>query len=109
MRSQDTGTARRINRYRKTLQVQIKTHTPGGQDAIAVLGFSARLQMACDNNGLTKGSAIWYFQFYLMGKVHASRQSLLHSSTLAVDLEQRELLETYLEPDNFMLRTYATD
>ena len=35
----DASTGRRINRYRKKLDVQMKTHTFGGQDPIAVLGF----------------------------------------------------------------------
>ena len=36
-------------------------------------------------------------------------QSRLHGNTMAVDAEQRELLETYAEVVNFLLRTYATD
>ena len=36
-------------------------------------------------------------------------QSRLNGNTLAVDAEQRELLETYAEVINFLLRTYATD
>ena len=50
----DAGTARRINRYRKKLEVQMKTHTFGGQNPIAVLGFFARFEMACDHNGSAK-------------------------------------------------------
>ena len=105
----DAGTARRVNRYRKKLDVQMKTHTFSGQDPIAVLGFLARFKMACDHNGLTEGAALWCFLFYLTGQAHALLQSRLHGNTLAVDTEQRELLETYPEVFNFMLRTYATD
>ena len=34
---------------------------------------------------------------------------MLHEKTMAVDAEQREVLETYAEVVNFLLRTYATD
>ena len=105
----DASTARRINCYRKKLEVQIKTHTFGGQDPIAVLGFLARFKMACDHNGVSEGADVWCFQFYLTGQAHALFQSRIHGNNMAVDAEQRELLETYAEVVNFLLRTYATD
>ena len=105
----DANTARRINRFRKKLDVEMKTHTFGGQDPIAVLGFLAQYKMACDRNGVSEGAAVWCFQFYLTGQAHALLQSRLHGNTMAVDAEQRELLETYAEVVNFLLRTYATD
>ena len=74
-----------------------------------MLGFLARFKMACDHNGVSEGAAIWCFQFYLTGQAHALLQSRLHGNTMAVDAEQRELLETYAEVVNFLLRTYATD
>ena len=105
----DASTAQRFNRYRKKLEVQMKTHTFGGQDAIAVLGFLARFKMACDHNGFSEGAAVWCFQFYLTGQAHALLQSRQHRNTMAVVAEQRQLLETYAEVVNFLLRTYATD
>ena len=105
----DASTALRINRYRKKLDVQMKTHTFGGQDPIAVLGFLVRFKMACDHNGVSEGAAVWCFQIYLTGQAHALFQSRLHGNTMAVDAEQRELLETYAEVVKFLLRTYATD
>ena len=50
----DASTPRRINRYGKKLQVQMKTNTFGGQDSIAVLRFLARFKMACDHIGSAK-------------------------------------------------------
>ena len=105
----DASIARRINRYRKKLEVQMKTHTFGGQDPIAMLEFLARFKMACDHNGVSEGAAVWCFQFYLTGQVHALLQSRLHGKTMAFDSEQRVLPETYAEVVNFLLRTYATD
>ena len=105
----DSSVAWRVNRYRKKLDVQMKTHTFSGQDPIAVLGFLARFKMACDHNGISEGAAVWCFQFYLTGQAHALLQSRLHGNTMAVDAEQRELLETYPEVVNYLLRTYATD
>ena len=105
----DASSARRINLYRKKLDVPMKTHTFGGQDPIAVLGFLVRFKMACDHNGVSEGAAVWCFQFYLTVQAHALLQSRLHGNTMAVDAEQRELLETYAEVVNFLLRTYATD
>ena len=49
----DASTARQTNRYRKKLEVQMKSHTVGGQDPIAVLGFLARFKMACNHNGVS--------------------------------------------------------
>ena len=105
----DARTAQRINCYRKRLYVQMKTHTFGGQDPIAVLGCLARFKMACDHIGVSEGAAIWCFQFYLTGQAHALLHSRLHGNDMAVDAEQRELHETYAEEVNFLLRTYATD
>ena len=105
----DASTARRINRYRKKLDVQMKTHTFRGQDPIAVLGFLARFKMACDHNGVSEGAAVWCFQFCLTGQAHELLQSRFHGNTMAVDAEQRELLEPYAEVVNVFLRTYATD
>ena len=59
----DARTARRINRYRKKLEAQMKTHTFGGQDPIPVLGFLPRFTMACNHNGASEGAAVWCFQF----------------------------------------------
>ena len=53
----DANTTPRINRYRKKLEVQVKTHT------FAVLGFLARFKMACDHNRAIESAAVWCFQF----------------------------------------------
>ena len=87
----------------------MKTYTFGGQDPIAVLGFLARFKMACDHNGVREGAAVWCFQFYLTGQADALLQSRLHGNTMTFDAEQHELLETYSEVVNVLLRTYATD
>ena len=105
----DASTVRRTNRYRKKLDVQMKTHTFRGQDPIAGIGFLARFKMACDHNVVSEGAAVGCFQFYLTVQTHALHQSRLHRNTMAVDAEQREMLETYAEVVNFLLRTYATD
>ena len=65
--------------------------------------------MACEHNGVREGAAVWCFHFYLTGQAHALLQSRLHGNTMAVDAEQRELLETYAEVVDLLLRTYATD
>ena len=49
------------------------------------------------------------FLFYLTRQAHALLQSRVHGNTMAVDAEQRELLETDAEIVSFLLRTYATD
>ena len=46
---------------------------------------------------------------FLTGQAHALFQSRLHGNTMEVDAKQRELLETYAEVVNVLLRTYATD
>ena len=63
----DASTARRVNRYRKKLEMQMKTHKFGSQDPIAVLGLLARFKMACNHNGVSKGAAVWRFHFYFTG------------------------------------------
>ena len=97
----DPSTARRTNRYRKKFEVQMKTHTFGGQDPIAVLEFIARFKMACEHDGVSEGAAVWCFQFYLTVQEHALLQSILHGNTMAVDVERGEMLETYAEVVNF--------
>ena len=87
----------------------MRSHTVSSQDPIAVLGFLARLKMVCDHNGITEGAAVWCFQFYLSGQAHALLQSLLNRNTMAIDVERRELLQTYQQVINFLLRTFATD
>ena len=87
----------------------MKSHTFSDQDPIAVLGILARLKMACDHNGITEGAAVWCFQFYLTGQAQRLLQSRLNGNTMAVDVERRELLRTYPQVVNFLLRTYATD
>ena len=101
--------ARHISRIRKKLDVQMKSHTFSGQDPIAILGFLARFKRVCDHNGVSQGAAVWCFQFYLTGQAHALLQSRLIGNTMAVDSEQRDMLESYEEVFNFLLRTYATD
>ena len=100
--------ARHISRIRKKRDVQMKSHTFSGQDPIAVLGFLSRFKMACDHNGVRQGAVVWCFQFYLTGQAHALLQSRLMGNTMAVDAEQRDMLEIYEEVVNFLLRTYAT-
>ena len=70
----DSSAVRRINRYRKKLDVQIKTDTFGGQDPIVVLGFLGRFKMACEQNGVGEGAAVWCFQFYLTRQAQALLQ-----------------------------------
>lgn len=65
--------------------------------------------MACDRKELTEGAAGGCFKFDLKGRAHAFLQSDLPGDTLAVDFEQRELLETYPEFFKFISSTYATD
>ena len=100
---------RRFKRYQKKQDVQMKTHTFGGQDPIAFLSFLARFKMACGHNGINEGAVEWCFQFYLTGQAHVLIQSRINGNNMAVDAEQRVLLETYPEVDKFLLRTYAID
>ena len=57
----------------------------------------------------SKSAAVWFFQLYFTGQAHALLQPSLYRITLAVDAEQRELLEPYAKVVNFLQRTYATD
>ena len=91
------------------MDVQMRSHTFSGQDPIAVLGFLARPKMACDHNGITGGAAVWCFQLYLTGQAHVLLQSRLNGNTMAVDVERGELLWTYSQVVNVLLRTYATE
>ena len=105
----DSKVARNINRYPNKLDVQMKYQTFSSQDPIALLGFLARLRIACDHNGITDGVAVWCFQLYLTGQAHALIQSRLIGNTMADDVERRELLRTYQQVVNVLLRTYATE
>ena len=105
----DTSTGGRILPFRTKLYVQMRTHTIGGQDPIAVLGFLARLNMSCDHSGVGEGAPVCVFPVYLTGQAHSLLQSRLNGNPMAVDAEQRDLLETYSEIVEFLLRTDSTD
>ena len=98
-----------MNRVRKKLEVQMKNRTFDGNDQITVLGFLAKFRDACDINHLSEGVAMWCFQFFLSGQAEALLQSRLAGGSMAVDVEQEDLLRTYPQVVNFLLRTYATD
>ena len=87
----------------------MKPHTFSVQDPIVVLGFLARLKMACENNGITERAGVLFCQFYLTGKAQALLQSRLNSDTMAVHVGQCEMLKTYPEVVNLLLRTYGTN
>ena len=67
----DKRVARRIGRLQKRLDVQMKPHTFSCQERIAILGFLARFQTACDETRDTEGEAVWCFQFFLIGQAHS--------------------------------------
>ena len=52
---------------------------------------------------------MWCFQFYLAEQAHALLQSRLNANIMAADVERLELLRTYPQVVNFLLRTNATD
>lgn len=92
---------------RKKLHVQKKTHTFSRQDPIEIVGFLVRFKTACDHNGASGEAAVWCFQFCLTGQTHALLQSRLAGNTMVVDEKQIEMLGTYTEGANILLRTYA--
>ena len=80
-----------------------------GQDLISMLGFFARFKMACEHNETAEGASVWCFPFFLTGQDRALRQSRLNLNTMAVDVERQQLLRTYPQVVNVLLRPYATD
>lgn len=87
----------------------MKVHIFSGQDALAVLGFLARLETAWVHNGVTGGAVEWSFQSHWTGQTHALLHSRLAGSSMAVNAGQLGMLETYLEGGSFLLCADATD
>ena len=87
----------------------MKSDTFSGQDPIAVLGFLARLKMACDHKGITERAAVWCFQFYLTGQAHALLQFRRNRNTMAVDVEPSEMFRTHPKVVKVFWHTFATN
>ena len=99
----------RIDKLHRKLKVQMGSNTFDGSDPISVLGFLERFKTACNHNFVHEDAAIWLFQFFLEGQAHAMLQSRLVGSNMAVDAKHRELLTSYPQVVNFLIRNYATD
>lgn len=62
-----SSTARRNNRFRKSLDVQMRAYTLSFQETMKVLGFCACFKNACEHKRMIKGPALCFPQFYLNG------------------------------------------
>lgn len=99
----------RIDKLHRKLKVQMGSFTFDGSDPISVLGFLERFKTACNHNHVHEDAAIWLFQFFLEGQAQAMLQSRLVGSSMAIDAKHRELLTSYPQVVNFLIRNYATD
>lgn len=98
-----------MTKARKLMSLQMKGASLSGDDLIMVLRFLSRFRGAYDQKILHEGAALWFFQFFLTGSALARVQSRLSGESGAVDEHRDELLSSYPEVVNYMLRTYATD
>ena len=105
----DPKIAKTVTKVGKLMSLQMKGASFSGDDPITVLRFLSRFRGACDQNGLHEGAALWCFQFFLTGSALARVQSRLLGESGAVDGHRDEVLSSYPEVVNYLLRTYATD
>lgn len=59
--------SKRIGRYQKCVNLQMKSMTFDGKDSIALLNFLAMFQTAFDFNGIHEGATKWLFQKLIHG------------------------------------------
>lgn len=79
-----------------------------GRDLIAVLNFLAKFKDACNINKILEQAAMWCIQFYVAGQAEPFLLSHLTGNSVAIDARKYEMLHSYLEVVNFLLRRYAT-
>lgn len=79
------------------------------KDPITVFKVQELFQVACDQNGVHEGAALYCFQFSLNGQAKGHVVPKISSSANPMDARDRELLRTYPEVIHYLLETYATD
>ena len=98
-----------VSRAGKRMALQMKGVTFSGDDPIAVLNFLSRFTAACNQNGMHEGAALWCFQFFMTGTALAKVQTRIVGESGAADARRDEVLSSYPEVVNYLLRTYATN
>lgn len=78
-------------------------------DPIAVLNFSAKVKDASNINYVPEQPSMFCFQLYLTGKAEVLVRARMIGCQMAMDKRQHELLHTYKEVVQLILRTYAND
>ena len=98
-----------VSRAGKRMALQMKGVTFSGDDPIAVLNFLSRFTAACNQNGVHEGAALWCFQFFMTGTALAKEQTRIVGESGVADARRDEVLSSYPEVVNYLLRTYATN
>ena len=99
----------KMRRYRQRMDPHMKGRSFSGQDPITVLSFLKWFQKASNLAVLSDAAAMLCFQFYLTGQAYELVHSRLAGETSPTDVDKVELLHTYDEVVNFLIKTYVTD
>ena len=91
------------------MSLQMKGVTFSGDHPIAVLNFLSRFTAACNQNSVHEGAALWCFQFFMTGTAMAKVQTRIVGESRVADARGDEVLSSYPEVVNYLLRTYATN
>ena len=100
---------RSMGKYEKRMKVQMAHHRFNGKDPITVLDFLARFKDSCDRNNISEAAAVWCFQYFLDGQAANVVKTRLSGRSLAVDASRADMLTSYEEVVQFLLKTYATE
>lgn len=93
------------------MAIQMPPEKFSGGDPINILGFLTRFKDACNHNSIHEGVAVWLLQYFVNGTAPDNLQARLQTSTsMIVDShEETDVLKTYPEVVNYLLKAYATD
>lgn len=105
----DDRVAKRVAKWAKRLQVQMKTNIFDSFDPISIISFLSAFKLACDTNGVHEGAAMWLLHFFMKKPAAAALNSRISLPSKSHRRHKEGTLTTYCEVVNYLLETYATD
>lgn len=84
----------------------MRDRTFSGKDRITALVFLARFKNFCDTNDVSKGAAVFCVQYFLTVQAATMVHNRLSVSTMSIDAGRVEILTSYKEMVNFLLKTF---
>lgn len=92
----------------------MKVYRLNVKNSITVMHFSAQFKKTCDSIGVSEGKALWTMPTFMKGKTAYSSTVLMNpykddETVHRLAMADNEQPCTYMEADDFLLKSYATD